>query len=117
MVILPSITRLAHRMRSSSYLSNIGWSGVNQFGIRISRLLATVFLSRYLSPSDYGIVAIALTTQNFLKVFQQNGIAEKLIQCQDDEVHALSNTAYTLNWCISIILFAVQSIAGFCAAE
>lgn len=108
---------ILRRFRSEDrFLRNIGWMGLSEFGIRISRLLATVILARLLSPKDYGIAALVMMTHEFIRVFTRNGIGEKLVQALASEVGELCNTAFTLNWLLGILLFLIQTIGSFAAA-
>jgi teichuronic acid exporter len=99
------------------YLRNIGWMGLSEFGIRISRLLATVILARLLSPEDYGVAALVLMTHEFVRVFTRNGIGEKLVQALPSELNSLCNTAFTLNWILGIVLFLLQLGGSFLVAK
>jgi teichuronic acid exporter len=99
------------------FLRNIGWMGLSEFGIRISRLLATVILARLLSPNDYGLAALVMTTHEFIRVFTRNGIGDKLIQAPASDIDAMCNTAFTLNWLLGILLFFTQLAAAFAAAS
>jgi PST family polysaccharide transporter len=106
------------RFRSQDrFLRNIGWMGLSEFGIRISRLLATVILARLLSPDDYGVAALVMMTHEFIRVFTRNGIGEKLIQAPASEVETMCNTAFTLNWLLGVLLFFVQIIVAFASAN
>jgi PST family polysaccharide transporter len=90
---------------------------VGEVGIRISRLLATVLLARLLSPEDYGQAAIVLMTTEFIRVFTRNGISDKLIQADDEELADLCQTAWSLNWLIGLALFLIQFGGSFLAAR
>ena len=96
---------------------NIGWMGMGEVGIRLSRLLATVLLARLLTPHDYGLAAIVLMTTEFVRVFTRNGIADKLVQAHPHEIGELCQTAWCLNWLIGISLFLVQFAGSFVVAN
>jgi teichuronic acid exporter len=91
--------------------------GLSEFGIRISRLLATVLLARLLSPHDYGIAALVMMSHEFIRVFTRNGIGEKLVQAPVSEVEEMCNTAFTLNWLLGVVLFLIQICGAFAAAS
>ncbi len=95
------------------FIRNIGWMGVGEVGIRFSRLLATILLARLLSPRDYGLAAIVLMTSEFVRVFTRNGIGDKIVQADADEVAEICQTAWSLNWVIGSGLFLIQVIASF----
>jgi teichuronic acid exporter len=95
------------------FLINLGWLGSAQILNRVFRLATTVVLARWLSPQDYGLAAIVLTTNEFVNVFTRSGIGARLIQAKETDVARLCNTAYWLNWLLCIGLFLVQCAVAF----
>jgi O-antigen/teichoic acid export membrane protein len=99
---------------SNQFIRNIGWLGGAELINRVFRLGTTVVLARTLSPQDYGLAAIVLTTQDITTVFTLNsGIGNKIIHADQKDVQSLANTAYWLNWIICSLLFLIQCIAAF----
>jgi teichuronic acid exporter len=99
-------------LTSNKFLQNLGWLGSAEILIRVFRLLTTVVLARLLSPYDYGLAAIVLTTNEFVSVFTRNGIWAKLVQAEEKELESLCQTAYWLNWIVCGALFLIQCIAS-----
>lgn len=79
-----------------------------KFGERIIVLgvsfLIMVILSRLLSPSEYGMVAMALVVINIADVFVTAGLGNSLIQKKDADSKDFS-TAFYLNVIISVIIY------------
>ena len=100
----------------SQFIRNLGWLGGSGAVIRVSRLVTTIVLARFLDDYDYGLAAIVLTTNEFVRVFSRNGIGTRLIQIDRENLKELAQSAYCLNWLIFIGLFIVQCIAAFVAA-
>ena len=98
---------------NNPFVQNIGWMGASGAVIRIFRLITTVGLARFLSPYDFGLVAIVLTTNEFVQVFSRNGIAAKLIQADEADIEELSQSAYWLGWLVFFSLFVLQCLAAF----
>jgi PST family polysaccharide transporter len=92
---------------------NLRWLGLSGAVIRVTRLLTTIVLARFLTSHDYGLVAIVLTVNDIVRVFTRNGIGTRLIQAQEDNIEHLAQSAYWLNWAISIALFIIQCLAAF----
>ncbi|NJM65527.1 MAG: lipopolysaccharide biosynthesis protein [Acaryochloris sp. RU_4_1] len=113
---MKSLTQRLSALKSDRFVRNIGWMGASEMVIRIFRLGTTVILARLLSAEDYGLAAIVLTTHEFIRVFTRNGIADKIVQADADEVEELCRTAYGLNWLIAAVLFTVQCLAAFAIA-
>jgi teichuronic acid exporter len=102
---------------SSQFIQNLGWLGGAELVIRVVRLITTVILARLLSPYDYGLAAVVLTTNEFVSVFTRNGIWAKLVQADEQDLESLCQTAYWLNWIVCGGLFVIQCIAAFPIAE
>jgi teichuronic acid exporter len=98
---------------ASRFLQNLGWLGLSELFIRISRLAATVVLARQLSKYEYGLAALILTTNAFVEVFTHNGIWDKLIQADEEDIEDLSQTAYCLNWIVCVCLFLIQCLISY----
>lgn len=104
-------------IKADRFVRNIGWMGISELVIRIFRLGTTVILARLLSPHDYGLAAIALTTHECVRVFTRNGIEDKIVQVDAVELEALCETAHSLYWLISAGLFAIQCLGSFAIAQ
>ncbi|MEM9448524.1 MAG: oligosaccharide flippase family protein [Cyanobacteria bacterium P01_E01_bin.6] len=107
---------MSSTFENSKFLKNVGWMGLTEIVIRISRLLVVVVLGRLLSPHDYGLAAIVLTVNDFVDVLTRNGIGAKLIQAPQQNVARLSRTAYWLNWIVAGGLLVLQCGAGLVAS-
>lgn len=108
-----AINKLKQKL-SSPFVRNVGWMGAGELANRIFRLGTTITLARLLSPHDYGLAAIVLTTKEFASVFTlRSGIGCKLIQAEEKDVEVFSNTSYWLNWILCLSLFIIQCIAAF----
>ncbi len=101
------------RLLANPFIRNLGWLGAGQLVIRVSRLVTTVILARMLSPYDYGLAAIVLTTSQFVRVFTQTGLDTQLIQAEAAQIEELAISAYWLNWVIYSCLFVIQCLAAF----
>lgn len=98
---------------NDGFIRNLSWLGAGELVVRLSRLGATVFLARYLSPYDYGLAAIVLTVFEFTQVFTRSGITGKVVQCDAEMLDELAQGAYWLNWAASGAVFLLQAIAAF----
>ncbi|CAA7627702.1 Polysaccharide biosynthesis protein [Candidatus Terasakiella magnetica] len=92
----------------SRFIRNIGWIGMTEMVSRVSRLVTVVVLARFLSTGDYGLAAIALTTNEVVKVLTNTGIGQRIIQSDDEHLGAVCNTAWKMNWVVCIGLFILQ---------
>jgi O-antigen/teichoic acid export membrane protein len=104
---------LRKKINGNPFIKNLGWLGVAQGGIRVTRLSATVILPRFLTPDDYGLAALVLTTYEFTQTLTKIGINAKVIQASDEEIEEVCNSAYWLNWLIFCGLFVAQCLVAF----
>lgn len=96
------------------YILNVGWMAGAELANRVIRLLSTVVLARMFSPQDYGLMAIIYTLSDFANVFTlRGGIGSKIIQANEQDVKAICNTAYWLNWIACGSLFIIQCFVAF----
>lgn len=98
---------------NNRFIRNVGWLTGTQLILRVFRLLTTVIVARFLTPHDFGLAAIAVTTNEFMVVFTRIGIGGKLIQADEENLDELCNSAYWLNWALFFGLFVVQCLAAF----
>ncbi len=87
-------------------IKGLFWSFVSQGGKQVSSLIITAVLARLLSPSDFGIVGMAVVFTGFGDVFKDLGLSKALIQKQDiDNSHLYS--AFWINIGFGLLLTSV----------
>lgn len=102
------------KILANDYLRNIGWLSSAELINRVFRLGTTVVLARMFSPTEYGLMAIIYTAFEFAQVFTlSQGLGAKIIQGKEEDLNAICNTSYWLNWFLCICIFIVQCIAAF----
>ena len=109
------VHKIGQRLKqlNTPFVRNLGWLGGARLFNRVTRLAATVVLARCLSPHDYGLAAIVLTSNELVRVFTRNGIGTRLIQGSEAELPRLCQSAFWLNWAIFIGLWVFQCLAAF----
>ena len=81
---------------ASRTLRGMAWAYGSYVGGRLLVLLATAILARLLTPSEFGLVAFALTVTAFLDIVSDLGVSQTLIVLSDEEAKKKANTAWTL---------------------
>lgn len=89
-------------------MRNLGWLGISEVIVRVTRLLTAIVLARLLDPLTFGLAALVLTINELIRVFSRNGIGAKIVQCDDNQLEKICNTAYRLNFLFCLILFLLQ---------
>ncbi len=84
--------------------------GIWVFGLRFTNrglgFIRTIILARLLSPSDFGLLGIAMLAASTLDAFSQTGFQSALIQKKDD-VMAYLDVAWTTLAIRGVFLFSV----------
>ena len=71
----------------------------------------TIYVMRILSPSDYGLVAMAWVYLNFVTLFNELGLNAAVIQKKDLMREDLSNIFWAV-LCINVALYAISLLAA-----
>src|SRR5947207_3648883 len=87
------------------------WAFGSYAGGRMLVLLATAVLARLLTPSDFGLVALALTFIGVLDSLSTFGLGEALVVQKDEELAERANTAFV--WSIAFGFGVSVVIAAF----
>jgi len=95
-----------------SFLQKLAWVMAGEGVIRITRLIAAIFLARYLSPSAFGMVAVVLTCDEIARVLTRNGIGQKIIHCRESELLGVCRKAYQLNWWVHSFIFVTLMVVS-----
>lgn len=86
------------------------WSSLTEVVAKVVSPLVFLFLTRILSPSDYGVVAVATTLLTFIYIVSDLGTAKYIIQLKrekEEERFKVYNVAFTTNFIIGLILFLI----------
>lgn len=86
------------------------WSMATNWGRQLSNLVIVAVLSRFLDASEFGLVALALTFTEFVRIFIDSSFSSAIIQFQNLEEDHLS-TGFWFNLLTSVF-FAALGIAG-----
>jgi PST family polysaccharide transporter len=60
--------------------SGVKWSSISQIGRQLMQLVTTIILTRLLSPSDFGLVGMAMVVTGFVALFHDFGTSATVIQ-------------------------------------
>jgi O-antigen/teichoic acid export membrane protein len=95
---------------------NFRWAGSSQAGQIASQFLGTLILSRLLTPSSFGLIAMATVVTTFANLLRDLGTTSAIIQ-RDELDNDLLNSVFWLNvgfgLCLAIIILAIAPIAAY----
>ena len=86
------------------------WSIASEIIAKVIGPLGFILLTKVLSPSDFGIVAIASTILGFVYIVSDLGIGKVIIQENSDKnlLHEIYNGAFWMNTLMGIILASLM---------
>ena len=90
-------------------ISSIGYNAMFRFISMLCQFLASIVLSRRLSPTDYGIIGFSLIFIQLLSQFEDLGINSAVIQKEQLDAK-LVQTAFTIKAVIGLFLCVVAFI-------
>jgi PST family polysaccharide transporter len=93
------------------------WSLANNVVLRLGTLAAGIALARILSPTDYGVFAVALVAMTLLQAFNELGVSLALVRWERP-VQEFAGTAMTIAMGFSAGLYALVYVLAppFCEA-
>lgn len=88
-----------------NFLKNLGWLGLSEMLVRVSRLLTVILLARFLSPSDYGVAALAMACYELVRTLNLNGIGTRILNTDDKLLNETCRSVSAFNWIGNVVLF------------
>lgn len=82
----------------------------------IFTMLSTIVVARILSPSDYGVIAMAAPVTNFILLFQNLGLSQAVIQSRSVSASQLNGLFWVnigASGVIAIVFVAISPLVGW----
>lgn len=98
-------------MLKQKILKGLSWNFLSSITTNIVSFLKIVVLTHFLSPVDFGLMAIVTAFLYFAQIFLDLGIGSALIYYRDSDRKTLSSV-FWLNVVTGISLFVILSICG-----
>lgn len=92
------------------------WEFIGRIGNQIITLITTIILARMLTPSEYGLIGMAVIALTFANIFSNLGLSSAIIQKADVDEKHLSSTFYfntIFSLFIGIIFYCFSSKIAF----
>lgn len=89
------------------------WNTLERFGVQGIQFIITIFIARFLSPADYGLIGILSIFINLSQTFIDSGFSSALVRTQDPREEDYS-TVFYFNTGVSIFIYLLlYAIAPF----
>ncbi|OQW92459.1 MAG: colanic acid exporter [Thiotrichaceae bacterium IS1] len=92
-------------------LAGLKWSSLSQFGRQGMQLLTTIILARLLSPTDFGLVAMAMVVIGFVNIFNDLGLSAAVIQ-QKNPSSALLHSIFWVNVAFGTLVMLILFLSA-----
>lgn len=97
-------------------VAGAGWQSISYVGGKLLVLVSTVILARLLTPSDFGLVALALVFVTYAEVVADLGVAQALIYLPKRRSYADAAVVLSALWSLTLVglaLLAAPAVASF----
>lgn len=96
-----------------SIFNNLKWNAISQIFKVFAQLISMIYLARLISPSEYGIMAMAAIIINFAILFRDLGTSAAIVQ-RDKVTEELKSSIFWLNFILGFVVFiAIFSLSPF----
>ena len=96
-------------------VSGVKWSSISQVGRQGMQLVTTIVLARLLSPSDFGLVGMAMVVIGFVAIFKDLGTSAAVIQRKELSEELLSSI-FWVNAAFGLVATVVLAVVAPLAA-
>lgn len=98
-------------MQSMTVISSVRWVALAQFSRVGAQLVSAAVLTRFLAPSDYGLMAMAMTITNLAFLFRDIGATPAIIQ-RPALSDAIKSTVFWINLLLGLaVALALLAVA------
>lgn len=87
-------------------LKNIVWSAIDKLSMNLIQLVTTVIMARFVSPSDFGVVALINVFLVVSQIFVDSGLNIGLVQKRCEDKITFSSVFY-FNLSVSFVLYFI----------
>lgn len=105
------------RALDRSLISGIAWTGAGKWGTQVLTWASTLIVARLLSPSDFGLVGMAMVYMGLVQLVNEFGLGSAIVQNRSltsDQLSRLGGLSILLagGFCLLSLLLA-RPVAGF----
>lgn len=91
------------------------WNYINQFGGQVLGIIPAMILARLLTPTEYGVIAMAGVFSGLISIFANAGFGMAVIQRKDLTHLDICSVFYTNIALSTVVYIVIYTIAPFCA--
>lgn len=95
-------------INDTPFLKNFSWMAAGELVVRVSRLITTLILARFLTQADYGLAALALASAELVRILASNGIGNLIVKSMPDKYESICNSVFWANLGVGLLMFVLQ---------
>ncbi|MCQ8183950.1 oligosaccharide flippase family protein [Parvularcula maris] len=108
MLLTRTLGRHLSALASQRIVRNLAWLAGGDLLTRAVRIGSIAIVARLIDPDAFGLAALLLSSHELVKVGAQIGTGQSIIRAKADDLEAVAETCWRLNWMICTALALVQ---------
>jgi O-antigen/teichoic acid export membrane protein len=93
----------------TTLMSGLRWSAIKRFGQAFMSIIVTVIMARLLTPSDFGLVAMATVFTGISNIFTELGTGDALIRSKNTS-REFASTIFWFNTSLSLVVCLILAL-------
>ncbi len=93
---------------TNPFMRNFSWMAAGELVVRVSRLITTLILARFLTQADYGLAALAIASAELVRILASNGIGNLIVKTSSERLNSICSSVFWANLLIGLTMFAIQ---------
>ena len=111
-VVTTQLTRL-RAWRPDQQFRNLGWFGIAEGVVRVSRLVTIVVLARFVTAADVGTAALALMAFELVRTIGAAGLGQMIVRVPDHELRRTCDAVWRAAWIAVAGMVVALAALGF----
>jgi len=92
-------------------LTGVRWGLASQLLIRSAGFASSIIVARLLSPTDFGLLGMAMTVSGIAGILSDFGLGQALVQCQEN-LNRRAQQTFWVQFALAVVLTAGQVLAA-----
>ena len=92
---------------------NVFWAYLSFFSTKVLNLVAVIIVARYVTPAEFGTMALCLAIMAYFQIISRFGLGAALISAQDhleETANAVFYTAFAISGVMALVLYASSGL-------
>ena len=104
---------LVRAWRPDQQFRTLGWFGIAEGVVRVSRLVTIIVLARFVAAADVGTAALALMAFELVRTIGVAGLGQMIVRAPDQELRATCDAVWKASWIATVGMVVALAVLGF----